>query len=570
MDQLVLIARAAEVWSWIDNIDAVSDQIRVADHVGDETIRDSIRAVAEAGDDASLDALLGNGADPRALHGERLYRYGAEGSPEVSEFLRFEVGPALGVSPEKAAGMIGDVLDLRHRLPGLWAQLEADRVGGWVACKVARMTRNAELSPEVCAELDRRIAPYAPGWTANKILTQTEKLIVTLDPESAEARRRQALARRYVAFWADRHPSGEGMLNVRAQLDAVPAADLEATLNALADVFAVVEPDRSRDELRACALQHLAHPIRAAAILAGDLTSILSPDDLLTPNPTQGGSEATEAESSGAAGAPAEVGPSGAVEAFVKPDTPKLSLGRIWPPQCATCASGTAPSGREVTLVIHVNPADVIRGAGGEEARLGTMVRTLLDELIGDASRNGRVRVKPFIDPMAVSVSDSETPPPTMAERVKFRSPSVAFPYSDRAATGRGVDIDHTIPRPHGPTTEPNLAPLDRRAHRAKTHAGFRTVQIRNGTLIWSTPAGQKFTVTPHGTYPNDPGPGVPTMPPYRPPAEQARDLINRARKAYDRAAQPEPARPSRPEPPHWPAAPSPSRDEPDDNPPPF
>lgn len=104
VDQLVLIARAAEVWSWIDNIDAVSDQIRVADHVGDETIRDSIRAVAEAGDDASLDALLGNGADPRALHGERLYRYGAEGSPEVSEFLRLEVGPALGISPERRPG----------------------------------------------------------------------------------------------------------------------------------------------------------------------------------------------------------------------------------------------------------------------------------------------------------------------------------------------------------------------------------------------------------------------------------------------------------------------------------
>ncbi|WP_425307593.1 DUF222 domain-containing protein [Ammonicoccus fulvus] len=269
IDQLILIARAAEVWSWIDNIDDVVAQIGVADRISDAATRDRVRAAAEAGDDDLLDELLtpptdpgtdtglaaptghSAGTSPGVLYGERLYLYGADGSPACSEFLRLEIGPALGIQPEAAARLIGDVLDLRHRLPGMWAHVETGRVLGWVGCQMARRTRAAGLSQELCLELDRRVSPYAPGWTPNRILTQTDKLIVILDPDTAEARRRDELGRRYVSFWADRHPSGAGMLHMRAQLDAVPAADLEATLNALAEVLEAVRPDLTPDARRA-------------------------------------------------------------------------------------------------------------------------------------------------------------------------------------------------------------------------------------------------------------------------------------------------------------------------------
>lgn len=223
VDQLVLIARAAQVWTWIDNLDGICDQMTAATRIPDEATADAVQAAADVNDQATLDNVLGPGgrthhtgssssAEPAAgvLHGERLRRYGAEGTPEVSEFLRLEIGPALGVSPERAAGLIGDVLDLRHRLPGLWAHLENDQIRGWVACQVARKTRIAKLSPALCGELDRRIAPFAPGWTEHKILTMADRLIVLLDPDTAEARRREALGRRYVDFWTDRHPDGPG------------------------------------------------------------------------------------------------------------------------------------------------------------------------------------------------------------------------------------------------------------------------------------------------------------------------------------------------------------------------
>lgn len=547
-DQLILIARAAEVWSWIDNIDDVVAQIRVADHLADPDARDRVKTAAETGDTTLLDELLApagksdSDTAPGVLHGERLYHYGADGTPACSEFLRLEIGPALGIAPETAARLIGDVLDLRHRLPGMWAHVETGRVLGWVGCQVARKTRTAGLPQHLCQELDRRISPYAPGWTPNKILTQTDKLIVTLDPDTAEARRRDELGRRYVSFWADRHPTGAGMMNVRAQLDAVPAADLDATLDALAEILEAVRPDLDHDSRRARSLELLADPAHAARVLAGDLTDL----DDAGPGPDAGAgadaddpaadtsSPASVGHTPGTLGAsdrsPAcATGPSGAIEAFVKPGTPAAA-------ECGCAAPGRVPTGREISLIVHVNPADLILGAGGDTPRLGPIVRTLLDQLMTEAAHTGRLTVKPVLDPMAVAVSASDTPPDSMVERLRYRNPTVVFPYSDRASTGRYIDLDHTIPRPQGPTTEPNLGPLDRLTHRWKTHTTCRLVQVRPGTFTWHTPAGQTFTVTPHGTYPDDPGPDWPTPPPPRSPEQQAADLLASAQEALIRA----------------------------------
>ena len=54
---------------------------------------------------------------------ERLIGFGGDGTPEVAEFAPAELGAALGVSDTSAAMLIGDGLDLRHRLPRLWARI---------------------------------------------------------------------------------------------------------------------------------------------------------------------------------------------------------------------------------------------------------------------------------------------------------------------------------------------------------------------------------------------------------------------------------------------------------------
>lgn len=85
-----------------------------------------------------------------------------------------------------------------------------------------------------------------------------------------------------------------------------------------------------------------------------------------------------------------------------------------------------------------------------------------------------------------------------------------AFPGSERRSVG--LDQDHTdrftdAPVPCGcaigePQTSPaNLAPLSRRAHRAKTAGLWSVSQTDPGHLFWTSPLGLRYAVTPSGTF---------------------------------------------------------------------
>jgi Domain of unknown function (DUF222) len=103
---------------------------------------------------------------------EHLVRLGGEGTPpSVGDFAAAEVGCALRISDGSAARLIGDVLDLRHRLPVIWAVAEAGGVPAYQARCIAEATRH--LSVEQAAAVDARIAPLtwcrAVGPVANPV-----------------------------------------------------------------------------------------------------------------------------------------------------------------------------------------------------------------------------------------------------------------------------------------------------------------------------------------------------------------------------------------------------------------
>ena len=81
---------------------------------------------------------------------ERAKFYGGAGTPEISEFCVAELAALQGTGMLSAQLLMADALDLRHRLPRLWTQVQAGQVRGWHARKVAEMTR--PLSWEACAE----------------------------------------------------------------------------------------------------------------------------------------------------------------------------------------------------------------------------------------------------------------------------------------------------------------------------------------------------------------------------------------------------------------------------------
>jgi hypothetical protein len=62
------------------------------------------------------------------------------------------------------------------------------------------------------------------------------------------------------------------------------------------------------------------------------------------------------------------------------------------------------------------------------------------------------------------------------------------------------TDGEHLIPHgsPGGFTTPENAAPMDRGWHNAKTHLGFKVQRQPDGSITWTTPLGQTYTVYPY------------------------------------------------------------------------
>jgi hypothetical protein len=69
-------------------------------------------------------------------------RFGGEGTPTVADFAPAELGCVLRISDGSAARLIGDALDLRHRLKLIWAAALAGQVPAYQARRIAAATRH--------------------------------------------------------------------------------------------------------------------------------------------------------------------------------------------------------------------------------------------------------------------------------------------------------------------------------------------------------------------------------------------------------------------------------------------
>ncbi len=79
--------------------------------------------------------------------------------------------------------LVGDALDLRHRLPRLWARIVAGEVKPWIGRRTAEATRH--LSVETVAVVDRRIARYAHSLSWGRIEAIIQACWLECDPEAA-------------------------------------------------------------------------------------------------------------------------------------------------------------------------------------------------------------------------------------------------------------------------------------------------------------------------------------------------------------------------------------------------
>ncbi|MDQ4085293.1 MAG: 13E12 repeat family protein [Actinomycetota bacterium] len=449
-------------------------------------------AAARFADLHSVDARPGRGG--RILPGmERPVRLGGAGTPRVWEFAAAELAARLGKSPHAGRALVADALDVRHRLPRLWARVCAGEVPVGHARHAAQQTR--ELSAEAAGRVDATVATYADGrlgWSRFQTLVAGK--VAEADPDrAAEAERRAAEDEFAKVGRCNDH--GQKTLYVRTAAAAMIRID--ATLTFYATILAALGDPDPEDRRRAKAVLILANPPQALQLLQAFATHRTRTHD------TDGD------PSEGEPGEPRRPDP---VAASLEPFRP----GDIGPDSRFSCGFDPTTLLPTVTLYLHLY-ARTDTGEIGPVTRWegeGPVTTEYVRDLLGPAAS---FTIKPVIDLNAMAPVDGYEIPDRLREAVHLRTPADCYPWA--ANTHRNQQqLDHSIPYvppdhggppghagsdgsgPPGQTGLHNLGPMTGLHHRIKTHGAWTVKQPYPGIYLWRDPHGHTYLVDHTGT----------------------------------------------------------------------
>ena len=170
----------------------------------------------------------------------------------------------MNLSHAAGLALVAEAVELRHRLPRLWALVKDGRLQAWKARRVAQAT--TQLSADAVAFVDRHLAVTARSNRLPALNPVLHEARLRCDPDQAAAVEQHALHHRGV--WLDHRESTATTL-LTARLDTLDALDLDATVGNLAGLMGRLGDARTLDVRRASALGLLAHPQRALDLAAG-------------------------------------------------------------------------------------------------------------------------------------------------------------------------------------------------------------------------------------------------------------------------------------------------------------
>ena len=177
------------------------------------------------------------------------------GAPLVAEFCVADLALALGMSTDAGRTYLGDAVELRYRLPRIWATVTTGRVPVWKARKIAQATKH--LCPEGAAHVDRHLAPQAARCSYAQIDRAVDDALRLFDPAEALKRRREAADERCFDVDLDQ-VSFNGTVHIDAELDLPDALDLNDAITTGAAQLAALGSDESLDVRRSLAAGALA------------------------------------------------------------------------------------------------------------------------------------------------------------------------------------------------------------------------------------------------------------------------------------------------------------------------
>ncbi len=178
------------------------------------------------------------------------------------------------------------------------------------------------------------------------------------------------------------------------------------------------------------------------------------------------------------------------------------AIGVLADPEAALALlRGTAaPSPRRHTgLMVHLT-AEALAGLD-PVGRCETTARAVLEQQVREwcGRTDTHLTVTPVIDLADHTLTGAYEVRGRLRTRIDLIAGTCVFPFCDR--TARRCDHDHVVAHGDGGATcECNIAPLCRRHHRLKTHAGWRYTVIETGVWLWSEPHGQQFLRDHQGT----------------------------------------------------------------------
>src|SRR5690606_9672014 len=199
---------------------------------------------------------------------ERMVALGGEGAPVVSEYAASELSGHLRIPLHSARQLLGDAIEVAHRLPRLWALMVDGKTEAWRVRAVAKETR--KLSLRAATWVDAQIAHGAQRRKPNNAAPQlVDEAIKRFDAELFAKQEQRRLDGRGV--WVD-HDRTQGITRqVSMNLDAPDAELFDRVIDDLATIAKVCGDTDDHQARRAKAVGTLLDPQLTLDLLNGTL-----------------------------------------------------------------------------------------------------------------------------------------------------------------------------------------------------------------------------------------------------------------------------------------------------------
>jgi hypothetical protein len=375
---------------------------------------------------------------------EHPVRLGGEGTPTIGDFAAADLGCVLRISEGSAARLIADALDLRHRLPLIWAAALAGQAPAYQARHIAGATRH--LSAEQAASVDQHMAPSIGTVSWARLQTLLEAAIYQADQIGAEEKAAATARERFVRLGRS---SEHGLKLIIARATAGDAIWFKATIDRIAEILAKQGDTDTVEVCRSKAIGILAQPAQALQLLCQH-----QDDDW------DGPAEPSDAAAEDEACTVDEPHPIPAPTSA--PESAYRSLQVTAPP--------FDPDRARPRAVVYVHLSGEALTAATGVARVEEVGPVLLGRLRTLLGERCTINLKPVIDlPAGHTPIDAYEISASLREQVLLRNPADVFPFA--AAVNRRIDIDHTIPystpteadrpaKPASATSDPTYADI--------------------------------------------------------------------------------------------------------------